>query len=156
MLVFPTVSVFTTHGSGPAALAAKMLKAGHLLVQRPPAPSPRRVRCRRDNAARSPKAVNQCGQAGAKGGGISRSSGRPENEVPFSKLRLRFVGEINKDRCVYSRWPRRSAPFRANSKNRLGWLGFLNTYRNLCVAPSAELRVLFGQMREGYVELGNE
>lgn len=36
------------------------------------------------------------------------------------------------------------------------WLSFLNTYRNLCIAPTAELRVLLEQMRQGYVKLGNE
>jgi len=34
-------------------------------------------------------------------------------------------------------------------------LGFINTYRNLCIAPSAELRVTFEQIRRGYVTLSN-
>ncbi len=35
------------------------------------------------------------------------------------------------------------------------WLSFLNAYRNLYVAPTAELRAMFDQVRQGYVELGN-
>jgi hypothetical protein len=32
-------------------------------------------------------------------------------------------------------------------RDRTGWLGFLDAYRTLCIAPSTELRVIFELMR---------
>jgi len=34
------------------------------------------------------------------------------------------------------------------------WLGFLDAFRKLCVAPNAEMRVMFEQMCQGYVAAG--
>jgi hypothetical protein len=39
--------------------------------------------------------------------------------------------------------------------DQLDALGFLKAYRTLCTAPPAELRVMFEQVREGAVRLGN-